>query len=92
MKTIALPSQLPSDLDLAQINQQLRDGTAQLDWSLVIEADDRHLLTLIAGLDINDHETALGIDTLSPAMGDRLTPLFTQNLETPPIQENNGDP
>jgi hypothetical protein len=43
METITLPRQLPGHLDLTQINQQLRDRTAQLDWSLVEEVKDPHL-------------------------------------------------
>lgn len=41
MELIKLPRQLPGDLDLAQINQQLRDGKAELNWSLVKAVGER---------------------------------------------------
>jgi len=46
MELIKLPRHLPGDLDLAQINQQLRDGKAELDWSLVEAVGDRRQLRI----------------------------------------------
>jgi len=79
MELIKLPRHLPGDLDLAQINQQLRDGKAKLDWSLVEEASEQALTTLIQGLDI-DAITELGGDSLSEPLSLRLLKI----LDFPP--------
>jgi hypothetical protein len=60
MEIIKLPPVLSEDLDLAAINQQLRDGTAKLDWSEVVSAQQKYLEVLLAGLDISNDSKALG--------------------------------
>ena len=71
MKIIKLPSVLTEDLNLAAINQQLRDKTVQLDWSAVVSAPQQHLAVLLAGLDISndadvlDHEESTMSDTIA---------------------------
>ncbi|MEQ9485699.1 DISARM system helicase DrmA [Coleofasciculus sp. F4-SAH-05] len=62
MKVIPLPPVLPGDLNLSQINQQLRDRTAQLDWSAVVSAPEKQLTVLLAGLDLSDHADEVGIN------------------------------
>ena len=62
MKVIKLPSVLPGDLNLDAINQQLRAGVAQLDWSAVSSAPESALTVLLAGLDISNDADILGID------------------------------
>ncbi|MEQ9355512.1 MAG: helicase-related protein [Coleofasciculus chthonoplastes F2-STO-03] len=62
MKAIPLPPVLPGDLNLSQINQQLRDRTAQLDWSAVVSAPEKQLTVLLAGLDLSDHADEVGIN------------------------------
>ncbi len=54
MKIIPLPPILPGDLDLAAINQHLRDRTAQLDWSAVVSAPEQHLAVLLDGLKLDE--------------------------------------
>jgi hypothetical protein len=83
MQIIKLPSIFPGDLDLAQINQQLRDRAAQLDWSAVVSADAKYLAVLLARLDISDDEEVLGSDTLSDTIGDRVIQVLEQ-AETQP--------
>lgn len=71
MKIIKLPSVLTEDLDLADVNQQLRDKAAQLDWSAVVSAPQQLLAVLLAGLDISndadvlDHEESTMSDTIA---------------------------
>jgi len=48
---IKLPPILPGDLDLADINKQLRSHKIQLDWSAVVSAPESHLAVLLAGVD-----------------------------------------
>lgn len=60
MNPIKLPPVLPGDLDLAAINQQLRDRTARLDWSAVVAAPDSALAVLLAGLDLFNYAEEIG--------------------------------
>lgn len=62
MKIIKLPEVLPNGLDLKEINQQLHEGTAQLDWSGVQSASDKYLEILLEGLNSSDHGDILGIE------------------------------
>lgn len=62
MKLIKLPSVLSNDIDLAEINKQLKERTAQLDWSSVESAPTKHLATLLIGLDLSDDADVLGIE------------------------------
>ena len=52
-KTIELPLKLPGELDLKQINQQLKSGEAVLDWSEVSHAPQKYLKVLLNGLDLD---------------------------------------
>lgn len=61
-KIIELPLKLPGELDLKQINQQLKSGEAVLDWSEVSHAPQKYLKVLLNGLDIDRDEESLGID------------------------------
>jgi hypothetical protein len=70
MKIIKLPSVLPGDLDLPALNQQLRDRTARLDWSVVVSASEQHLAILLAGLDLSDDAEVLSLD--DGAIADRI--------------------
>jgi hypothetical protein len=72
MQIIKLPRQEFDQMNLGEINQQLRDDKVQLDWSLVEEVSDRQLEILLLGLNIATHETGLGIDTISLGLRDRI--------------------
>ena len=72
MQIIKLPRQEFDQMNLGEINQQLRDDKVQLDWSLVEEVSDRQLEILLQGLNIAAHETGLGTDTISPRLCDRI--------------------
>ena len=61
-KIIELPPKLPGELDLKNINQQLRSGKVILDWSEVVYAPQKYLKVLLDNLDIEHHEECLGID------------------------------
>jgi hypothetical protein len=75
MQIIKLPRQEFDQMNLGEINQQLRDDKVQLDWSLVEEVSDRQLEILLQGLNIAAHETGLGTDTISPRLCDRINQL-----------------
>jgi|GEM_PF-4588044 len=65
MEILPLPAILPGPLDLAALNQRLRDRQVQLDWSRVISAPDTALQTLLAN--INPQDPGLGLETSGPA-------------------------
>lgn len=52
MHIIKLPSVLPGDLDLADVNKQLRQHSIQLDWSVVASANSTQLAILLEGVDL----------------------------------------
>lgn len=87
MNIISLPPKLPGDLDLEDINQQLKAGTTQLDWSAVESAPTEALSTLLAGLDISDDADILGLDgdmadtTMEAILAWSQTPATTQSSE-----------
>jgi len=83
MKIIKLPPILPGDFDLAAVNQQLRDRTAQLDWSSVVSAAEQHLAILLAGLDPSDHADVLGDSTLSETIAAKVVQVL-ETLPEPP--------
>jgi Helicase conserved C-terminal domain len=81
VKTIKLPANLNDDLDLKQINVELRSHTAQLDWSDVVEADQENLSALLAGLDLSDDADILGIDgAMSSSVAEAVSQFFEQNI------------
>jgi hypothetical protein len=86
METVNLPAVLPGHLDLVALNQQLRNHQAQLDWSLFEKATDQDLAILLAGLDMDQDEDVLGIDSLSEKLGDRLLTFF-ENRENSPVPD-----
>ncbi len=59
---IELPPKLPGEVDLKQINRQLKAGEAVLDWSEVVYAPQKYLKILLDGLDLDRDEECLGID------------------------------
>ena len=61
-KIIELPPKLPGELNLKQINQELKSGEAVLDWSEVSHASQKYLKVLLDGLDIDRDEECLGIN------------------------------
>ncbi|MCW6038909.1 DISARM system helicase DrmA [Spirulina subsalsa FACHB-351] len=84
MQTIELPGNNLAQLDLNAINAQLREGSAQLDWSLVEEVSDAELTQLLGGLNLSDHGAALGEDTLSPQLANRIIAILQQNPDPDP--------
>ncbi len=86
MNIIQLPSILPGDLDLAAINQQLRSGDTQLDWSAVVSAPDRELAVLFADMNIDTHAEAIGAEdsTMSESIVERVIKLLTKKTKKSP--------
>ena len=78
MQIIKLPRQEFDQMNLREINQQLRDDKVQLDWSLVEEVSDRQLEILLQGLSIATHETVLGTETISPRLCDRINQVVSK--------------
>ncbi|MGF1674335.1 MAG: helicase, partial [Rivularia sp. (in: cyanobacteria)] len=62
MQTITLPTILPGELNLEELNQKLRQGTAQLDWSAVISAPESQLNILLNHLDLDKDADSLGVE------------------------------
>jgi len=62
MEIIKLPSVLPGELDLAEINDKLRRREVQLDWRAVVSVSQQHLAVLCAGLDLSNDIDVLGLE------------------------------
>lgn len=83
METITLPAVLPGDLDLAEINQQLKAGQVELDWSAVQSVDREHLAVLLEGLEIGDNADCLGINgTMAESIMDAIVSFIDNQPET----------
>ncbi|MEW6730706.1 MAG: DISARM system helicase DrmA, partial [Acidobacteriota bacterium] len=79
MKVIKLPPVLPGDLDLAEINRQLREHTVQLDWSAVESVSEKYLAILLQGLNDRDDADVLGLDgEIADLIGGNIAQFFTQ--------------
>lgn len=86
MNIIQLPAVLPGDLDLAAINQQLKNETAQLDWSSVLSVKEEDLAILLNGLSYFDNEV---IDSENSTMSDNIAQKVVEFLNNhPPIEKN----
>ena len=86
-KTVELPLKLPGELDLEQINQQLKSGEVVLDWSEVSHAPQKYLKVLLNGLDIDRDEESLGIDGgISESILDDISRCF-KSLKKPTKQK-----
>ena len=84
MKVIKLPPVLSGTVDLQAVNQQLRDRTAQLDWSAVTSASASALDVLLAGLDISEDADVLGIGgALSDTLVDQILAFSNQRPDQP---------
>ncbi len=80
MKTIKLPTVLPGELNLAEINQLLQERTVQLDWSGVGSVPDKHLAVLLAGLNLSDDADILGIDgEISDTIAGEIAKFFSKS-------------
>ncbi|XZO00711.1 MAG: hypothetical protein ACM65L_19655 [Microcoleus sp.] len=90
MNIIQLPAILPGNLDLAAINEQLKNGTAQLDWSSVISANEQHLAVLLNGLNLNDSDDSDVIDLEKSTMSDNIAKKVVDYFNNPPNIENNN--
>jgi len=79
MNLIQLPPVLPGALDLADINRQLRDRTAQLDWGAVVSATEPALAILLEGLDLFTYAEELGVDgTINDSIANDITRWLNQ--------------
>ena len=76
MEIITLPATLPGGLDLSALNQRLRRGEAQLDWTGVLDAPAEALAALLVGLDLVRDEQVIGVATVPNALSDALLAFF----------------
>ena len=84
MTLIKLPATLPGILNLSAVNQQLRGGDAQLDWSDVVAVEGAQLNKLLVGLDLSDDSDCLGLDTIcSDELNEAIAAYFEQ-ADPPP--------
>ncbi|MCT7953079.1 DISARM system helicase DrmA [Ancylothrix sp. C2] len=92
MNILQLPSILPGDLDLAAINQQLRERTAQLDWSAVVSAPEAHLAILLEGLKLDQDADVLDLEdsTMSETIALRVVEVL-QNTK-PKTKKSSSQP
>jgi len=86
MNIIQLPAVLPGDLDLAAINQELKNRTAQLDWSSVVSVKAEDLAILLNGLSYFDSEV---IDSENPTMSDNIAQRVVHFFNNHQNSENN---
>lgn len=88
MNLIKLPPVLPGNLDLAEINRQLRDRTAQLDWSAVISAPASVLAVLLEGLDLFNYSTEIGeLEAIADHVIKDISQCLNQQTPQPPKSE-----
>ena len=91
-KAIELPPKLPGEIDLKQINQELRSGKAVLDWSEVSHAPQKYLKVLLDGLDIDRDEECLGIDGgISESILDAISKCFKALQKPTKKRATNGE-
>lgn len=84
LMNIQLPPILCENLDLTQINQQLRQGEGKLDWSGVISAPLAALQILLR--DIPQNHPGWGLDENPPAdyIVDQILKYYNQAPDSPP--------
>ena len=92
MNIISLPPVLPGELDLEDINHNLRSGDATLDWSQVEDASLEHLAVLLSGLDLVEHSEVLGIGTVPDELSDVLLRTLARSESTTPRQHEHKQP
>jgi len=97
MKTIALPPILPGDLDLQEVNRQLCDRAARLDWQGVISAPQSALAVLLKGLDLSNDSEVLGFDepssgAISDPLMDHILAYFNSQPDPSPGSESTPNP
>jgi hypothetical protein len=89
-KIIELTPKLPGELDLKQINQQLRSGEAVLDWSEVVHAPQKYLKVLLNSLELERDEECLGIDGgISESILDAISKCFKSSKKS--TKETSGE-
>lgn len=91
MEIVRLPTEFPGDLDAALLNEQLRSGAVQLDWSAVQCVDETALQRLLLGVDLSDDADQLGVDTMSSAIALQLARIISE-LPAPPPQKSPRSP
>lgn len=77
-ETVKLPVDLRDCSDPAAINDRLKSGAAELDWSRVRDAPATVLVPLLNGLDLSKNADSLGLETIPEELEDAVV----QALET----------
>src|SRR5260221_8188978 len=69
LQIMRLPRQLPGELDLDEVNRQLRAGEVCLDWTDVEPGiDGEQLARLCAGLNLAEHIDVIGSETIAESL------------------------
>src|SRR5258708_31393645 len=85
LQIMRLPRQLPGELDLDEVNRQLRAGEVCLDWTDVEPGiDGEQLARLCAGLNLAEHIDVIGSETISESLMPTIMAVFAN-------VESNGD-
>ena len=69
-ETVKLPVDLNDLRDPAHLNERLKTGAAELDWSRVRDAPASALVPLLSGLDLSRDADALGLETIPEELED----------------------
>lgn len=69
-ETVKLPVDLNDCRDPAQLNESLKAGAVELDWSRVRDAPAKVLEPLLDGLDLSGDADALGLETIPEELED----------------------
>ncbi len=77
---VKLPADLKDLQDPAVVNQGLKDGAIQLDWSGVHEAPSSALALLLKGLDLSKDADTLGLETVPEELEDALLEVLDSSL------------
>ncbi|MBA3635002.1 MAG: helicase [Rubrobacteraceae bacterium] len=69
-ETVKLPVALNDCPDPAHVNERLKSGVAELDWTRVRDAPVSALVPLLSGLDLSRDADALGLETIPEELED----------------------
>jgi hypothetical protein len=81
-ETVKLPVDLNDLQAPSHLNERLRTGMAELDWSRVRDAPDSTLVPLLSGLDLSRDADALGLETIPEELEDTVVQALENGTQT----------
>jgi hypothetical protein len=81
-ETLKLPIDLNDLRDPRHLNERVRTGVAELDWSRVRDAPDSTLVPLLSGLDLSRDADGLGLETIPEELEDAVVQALENGAQT----------